>query len=351
MSEENALVATETAAVAQWSGAAERAVQNKTERDSMIQNALREGTDYGVIPGTNKPTLFKPGAEKVGDALGLYPKYITEKAIEDFDKPLFFYRVCCELRQRGSNLIISTGVGSCNSMESRYRWRKATRTCPHCGREAIIKGKADYGGGWLCWGKKDGCGAKFDDTDPAITGQETGRVPNPDVCDIFNTILKMAEKRAMVAAVLGLGLSDTFTQDMEDIPRHEVAQVQTVTAEPIEKPAPAAPAGSMNEAASLFEEDAPKARKPAAEQTESCVRGRILDVKRFTFKKKDGEEGERWEIHSEADTKHFGTFSATVADAASTAKSMGSPVDLWWVPSPDGKYMNCTGITPVEIEP
>ena len=109
----------------------------------------------------------------------------------------------------------------------------------------------------------------------------------------------------------------------------------------------AAPKGGLNEAASLFEEDAPKARKPPAEQTESCVRGRILDVKRHTFKKKDGEEGERWEIHSEASDRAYGTFSATVADAASSAKSMGVPFDLWWVFSPDGKYMNCVGISPV----
>jgi hypothetical protein len=34
--------------------------------------------------------------------------------------------------------------------------------CPSCGVVgAIIKGKPEYGGGWLCFGKKGGCGAKF----------------------------------------------------------------------------------------------------------------------------------------------------------------------------------------------
>jgi len=39
--------------------------------------------------------------------------------------------------------------------------------CPECGvTSAIIKGKEEYGGGWLCFAKKGGCGAKFS-TKPA----------------------------------------------------------------------------------------------------------------------------------------------------------------------------------------
>lgn len=40
--------------------------------------------------------------------------------------------------------------------------------CPSCGKNAIIKGKKDYGGGYLCFKKKNGCGAKFKTLD-AIT--------------------------------------------------------------------------------------------------------------------------------------------------------------------------------------
>jgi hypothetical protein len=39
--------------------------------------------------------------------------------------------------------------------------------CPKCGViGAIIKGRPEYGGGWVCWTNKGGCGAKFQ-TDPA----------------------------------------------------------------------------------------------------------------------------------------------------------------------------------------
>ena len=44
-----------------------------------------------------------------------------------------------------------------------------------------------------------------------------GQVKNPDVSDLVNTIDKMAQKRAFVAAILiATNASDYFTQDMED---------------------------------------------------------------------------------------------------------------------------------------
>ena len=105
-------------------------------------------------------------------------------------------------------------------MEARYRWRQAKRICPSCGAEAITKGKEEYGGGWICFKRQDGCGAKFGDGDPSITNQQAGRDENEDIYFQVNTILKMAKKRAMVDAALSAGrLSDVFTQDMEDLPR------------------------------------------------------------------------------------------------------------------------------------
>jgi len=47
--------------------------------------------------------------------------------------------------------------------------RQPNPTCPKCGtNENVIKGKAEFGGGWLCWKKpeqgKHGCGHKWQDT-------------------------------------------------------------------------------------------------------------------------------------------------------------------------------------------
>lgn len=135
------------------------------------QTTLKRNTDFGVIPGTKQPSLFKAGAQKIANAFGLLQHFTVESAIESFDAlktdnggmPLFFYRVRCDLvkiAQDGTEYVFTTGHGSANTMERRN------------GRNSA-------------W-------------------------------DSANATLKMAEKRALVAAVLSVsGLSDMFTQDME----------------------------------------------------------------------------------------------------------------------------------------
>lgn len=198
-------------------------VKQFTEREHMLRELkalLVDGIDYGVVPGTNdKPVLLKPGAEKLCAFFGYAPHYSAD-IIEDWDgklygEPLFYYKYTCVLSKDGKP--VGEGQGSCNSWETKYRYRQAGRKCPACGMATIIKGKDQYGGGWLCFAKKGGCGAKYKDKDPAIEGQEVGRIANPDFADLINTIQKMGQKRSMVAAVLSAtGASQYFTQDMED---------------------------------------------------------------------------------------------------------------------------------------
>jgi len=191
----------------------------------IVHSTMIVDLDYGIIPGTQKPTLLKPGAEKIAKLLGLSDQYeILDKA-EDWDKPLFRYLIKCQLIHLATNAVISEGLGECNSMEGKYRWRDSKRKCPMCGAETIIKGKEQYGGGWICFTKIGGCGAKWDDGDPEIESQTIGRVENEDIYSQVNTILKMAKKRALVDAALSAGrLSDIFTQDMEDIGHTEIKE-------------------------------------------------------------------------------------------------------------------------------
>ena len=184
----------------------------------IVRSNLQDGHDFGVIPGTQKPTLLKPGAEKIAKLLGLADLYVILDKAEDWEKGFFRYLIKCSLVSVNNNVTISEGLGECNSMESKYRWRESKRKCPDCGAEAIIKGKAEFGGGWLCFKKTGGCGSKFPDNDISITEQTVGKVANDDIYTQVNTILKMAKKRALVDAALSAGrLSDLFTQDMEDI--------------------------------------------------------------------------------------------------------------------------------------
>lgn len=208
----------------------------------IVRKTMIVDLDYGIIPGTQKPTLLKPGAEKIAKLLGLSDQYeILDKA-EDWHEPLFRYLIKCRLIHLATGSVISEGLGECNSMEGKYRWRESKRKCPVCGAEAIIKGKEQYGGGWLCFKKTGGCGAKWEDGEPEIEGQTIGRVENDDIYSQVNTILKMAKKRALVDAALSAGrLSDIFTQDMEDTGHAEIKE------KPVEKQDTGEPEGKVSE--------------------------------------------------------------------------------------------------------
>jgi hypothetical protein len=183
-----------------------------------------EGHDYGQIPGTNqKNVLLKAGAEKLNTLFGLSPYFEIVESETDWtgdhhnDEPFFYYHYRCILKR--GELVVGMGEGSCNSWEKKYRYRKGSLACPSCGQVGtVIKGKAEYGGGWLCFRKKDGCGAKFPDNDPQIVNQEVGEVKNDNPADLVNTIKKMAQKRALIAATLiAVNASEFFTQDLEDM--------------------------------------------------------------------------------------------------------------------------------------
>ena len=83
--------------------------------------------DFGEIPGTNKPTLLKPGAEKLCNFFGLEPEFTP--TVEDIDwvgaqhgGEVFCYaRYRCRLLREGR--VVGVGEGSCNSWESKYRYR------------------------------------------------------------------------------------------------------------------------------------------------------------------------------------------------------------------------------------
>jgi hypothetical protein len=193
---------------------------------SYVAKHMREGTDYGVIPGAGTTkVLLKPGAEKLVELFRCTPKFTLLTNEERWEGNGFFnYMFRARIVSRDAKEVLAEGYGSSNSHEGKHRWRNANRKCPSCGKEAIIQGKAEYGGGWLCFKRKGGCGAKFADQDPTITSQEAGKVENTDAADLANTVLKMAKKRALVDAAIALArCSDMFTQDIEDFVPEDTA--------------------------------------------------------------------------------------------------------------------------------
>lgn len=184
-----------------------------------------EGVDFGVIPGTDKPTLYKPGAEKSIRAFGYCPVFETVNKVERWDdeSPLFHYEIRCRLIRVEDGKEIATGIGSCNSKESKYRWR------------------------WMFDNQVQALGLDLATlVKKTITSHKNHktyiqyRVPNDDVFSLVNTIEKMACKRALVAAVLiGTNASEFFTQDIEDL--RDFGDVVEAEFEEVREPEPPKP--------------------------------------------------------------------------------------------------------------
>lgn len=194
-------------------------VDRKRKLVEVMDAVMREGEHYGRIPGCgNKPALFKSGAEVLATTFGLAPRFKLVRT--DHPGGHREYEVTCRLVHVASGNVVAEGLGSCSTLESKYRWRRGERVCPACGKAGtVIKGRADFGGGWLCFAKKDGCGAKWPDGAAEIETQSVDRVENPDIADTYNTVLKMGKKRALVDATLtAVGASDILIQDLEDLP-------------------------------------------------------------------------------------------------------------------------------------
>lgn len=201
------------------------------DRIAIIQRELMEqDVDYGLIPGTPKPTLFKSGAEKLAQIYRLAARVEIEFTGGDGQtQPPLRYTAAAYLHLGTfDGPVVAVGHGTANSWEKRYR-RESKKACPDCGQTAIIKSKAEYGGGWYCFPKQGGCGHKFAPDDARIAEQATDAKGDPiEANDLQNTLLKMAEKRAFVDAVLrATASSSLFTQDVVEEPEPQAPVQET----------------------------------------------------------------------------------------------------------------------------
>lgn len=191
-----------------------------TDRLKFIKNVMREvmveGQDYGKIPGCGpKPALLQPGAQKLLLTFQLNSEVHQEKVTDlrsDHREYSFIVRISSPQGK------FADGVGTCSTLESKYRYRQDQRECPACGQHAIAESKPEYGGGFYCNSKKGGCGAKFAADAEVILSQKVGRVDHDNPSDFWNTARKMAYKRALVAATINFtNTSDLWTQDEDQI--------------------------------------------------------------------------------------------------------------------------------------
>ena len=182
------------------------------------KQVMKSGIDYGVIPGTGqKPTLFKPGAEKLTTLFKLSPSFLPLQSITDFDKGFFYFQYQCDLRDQQGNLV-GSGIGSCNSKEKKYRYRN------------IYENKATEA--------EKAAAVRVDEKTGKYGPYKVYVIENTEPFDQVNTFDKMAQKRALVAATLiAANASEFFTQDIEDLNIVE-GEYSVVEPDPSPKPPP-----------------------------------------------------------------------------------------------------------------
>lgn len=211
------------------------------ERVNLVQEVMRavmkEGVHFGKIPGTPKPTLYKPGAEALCVTFRIAPSY----RVEDLsDEHTARFRVTCVGTHQVSGIVLGEGLGECSSGEEKYKWRKAI-----CTEEFDLMPEQMRR-------------VKFAKGSQGVYKAVQVRT---EAADLANTVLKMACKRAKIAMTLDVtAASDMFTQDIEDLPEelrpHEQDEqpgAQTTQPDPVAGP----PACSDD----LFAAESPKWRK------------------------------------------------------------------------------------------
>jgi hypothetical protein len=158
---------------------------------------MQEGTHYGTTPGCNKPSLYQPGAQMLNIIFQHAPSYQREsERLEknEHSRRDFLCNVNCTLTHYPTGLVVGAGVGGSCTAEAR-------------------------------WAKKP-------------------------VFDVYNSTLKIAAKRAYVAATVScVGVSEIWTQDTEDNPelyRDEEPQQQPARRPQSQPPRPQPTNGNGN---------------------------------------------------------------------------------------------------------
>lgn len=192
-------------------------VAQRAELTNVIPRVLQHGVDIIKIPGTDKDCLSKAGAERVAIIFGCHPEYdVVEKEVdhdrifstktdwvETDEKPNKIDAERLKAQKKGKWKKNAAGefvwcVPGVGVVETQGLYRYVIR-CRIVRQDGLFVG--------------DGIGC--------CSTLEAKYASRPR--DVENTVLKMAQKRAFVGAVLNaFGLSDRFTGDLDENDERDV---------------------------------------------------------------------------------------------------------------------------------
>ena len=277
--------------------------QQVNDVQRLMQSVMQQDTHYGVIPGCGKkPALFKAGAEKLAMACGFSAAFEVTRS--DLANDHREYTVKCSLTLRNGQFVCN-GYGSCSTMERKYRYRTE-------------------------WNQ----------------GQKAS-IENEDIADTFNTVLKMAKKRAYVDAVLtATGASDLFTQDIEEgIPAPDDTP-HTATPSPSQQAPPPQPPRQSSTPPPAQQQSAPAdggGADPNSTLRSDEIEGQIKTVSVTISEAKELKSGQGnngpWSLYGFITPSGYTFTSFSDSDMQAFAQEgPGKQWEVTYIPSMKGKY-------------
>lgn len=146
-----------------------------------VVGVLEPGTDYGIIPGIQQPSLWEPGADKVFAAFGCLARPVLITKESDPEQGLLCYIYHAQVYRYGSERLVAEGIGVASTRESKYGVRWVEDPEPFGYPKSQVRKRHDKASGKLKY-----------------------RIPNPDWGDLEHTLSQMAWKRAKVDAAQAL---------------------------------------------------------------------------------------------------------------------------------------------------
>jgi len=160
--------------------------QQRKQFELFVKSQLHDKVDFGVLPGTDKPALWKSGAEKLANLFQLGSRIVHNEKTIDIEKNFAMFAITIEIFHLPTGRSVAQCEGICNSHEKKYKERQTYD--------------------WI-WNEQLRKKVKTPIGSPVQT----------PIGEVLNTLTKMAQKRAYVGAVIvATKASDFFNHDLTE---------------------------------------------------------------------------------------------------------------------------------------